>query len=348
MNTIVKKLERYQELDALRGIAALLVVFFHLTMSVEDNSSFLKLGVTGVDLFFIISGFVIFMSLQNNSNTRVFIINRICRLYPTYWAAVIFTFLIILTLTIYNSDENVLYLFPKFIINLTMLQFYFNVGDIDGTYWTLIIELLFYAFILGLFKSRYLKYFKFIGVFICSITIISCYYFYDVEQVKNIISWIPLFQFFPLFFSGIIFYKIFNSNEKVYVNYLLIIFCLLCQISLFPYSGRSHLYISWADYSIMMGSYFILFSLFVNNRLKMFVNKVTLFFGKISYALYLIHQYISVSIIIPLFYHKLQMNFWCVIFFIDLPIIICIATLITYKLEIPFSKKMKDKLYALL
>ena len=50
------KSTRYKELDALRGIAALVVVLFHLTMEREQAKLGFELGVTGVDLFFIISG----------------------------------------------------------------------------------------------------------------------------------------------------------------------------------------------------------------------------------------------------------------------------------------------------
>ena len=70
---------RYKELDALRGFAALFVVFFHYTTHTAYASSFLELGVTGVDLFFIISGFVIFMSIGQVSSAREFIINRFAR-----------------------------------------------------------------------------------------------------------------------------------------------------------------------------------------------------------------------------------------------------------------------------
>ena len=71
------KLKRYQELDALRGIAALFVVLFHFTLNRPEAEYGLKLGVTGVDLFFIISGFVIFMSLTNINSSKEFIVNRV-------------------------------------------------------------------------------------------------------------------------------------------------------------------------------------------------------------------------------------------------------------------------------
>ena len=64
---------RLQELDALRGIAALMVVLFHFTMGRQEANLGFKLGTTGVDLFFIISGFVIFMSLSKVKNSKDFI-----------------------------------------------------------------------------------------------------------------------------------------------------------------------------------------------------------------------------------------------------------------------------------
>lgn len=64
------QLSRYEELDALRGIAALMVVLFHFTMYRQETKFGFKLGTTGVDLFFLISGFVIIMSLIKIKNSK--------------------------------------------------------------------------------------------------------------------------------------------------------------------------------------------------------------------------------------------------------------------------------------
>ena len=53
------KTHRYEELDALRGVASLMVVFFHFTWRRPEANLGFILGTTGVDLFFIISGFLI-------------------------------------------------------------------------------------------------------------------------------------------------------------------------------------------------------------------------------------------------------------------------------------------------
>lgn len=288
------------------------------------------------------------MSLQNISRGIDFVINRVSRLYPTYWASVTFTFILILSYLIYNNGNNLDNKLIQYLGNLTMFQFYLNfphrIDDLDGPYWTMLIEMLFYISILFLFLTKLLKYLKAIGIILCLIIVVMTQYFYNISFVKHIVTWLPLLQFLPLFFAGTIFYNISTKKDNLVFNYLIIVLCFLCQIVLFPFAGRSNVYINSSEYSIMLFVYFALFILFVNNRLSFIVNKTTLFLGKISYALYLIHQYISLEIIIPHFYNKLGINFWIVAIFIDLPIIIGIATFITYKIEIPYSRKMREKL----
>ena len=335
--------KRLNELDALRGIAALLVVFFHFTMKKNNFDHFFKLGTTGVDLFFMISGFVIFMSLERISKGIDFAINRLSRLYPTYWFSVTFTFTVFSLVTICKEESSAIYIL-KYLGNMTMFQFYLMIPNLDGPYWTLIIEMNFYIILLILFQLKLIKSINIISVITCSITIVATIFFGDFNFVKQIIFWAPILQFFPLFFAGMVFYKIYNREGKLLQNYLLIVFCLFCQMLLFQYAGSSNKYINQSQYNLMLTIYFLIFTFFVNNKLGVIVNKITLFLGKISYALYLVHQYISIEIIIPFFYNKIGLNFWVTSLFIALPIIILIATFITFKIEVPYSKKMKEKL----
>jgi peptidoglycan/LPS O-acetylase OafA/YrhL len=79
---------RLQELDALRGIAVILVVFMHITIENDQAKDIFELGVTGVDLFFVISGFVILLTLEKTKSWQDFVISRFSRLYPAYWVSV--------------------------------------------------------------------------------------------------------------------------------------------------------------------------------------------------------------------------------------------------------------------
>jgi peptidoglycan/LPS O-acetylase OafA/YrhL len=91
---------RLHSLEGLRGFAALIVVFLHVYMSLQavPNSgaaasffSFSKNGYLAVDLFFVLSGFVIYDSykskLRNNSDFGAFILRRIGRLWPAFMIA---------------------------------------------------------------------------------------------------------------------------------------------------------------------------------------------------------------------------------------------------------------------
>jgi len=346
-NTQLRKIVRYKELDALRGIAALMVVLFHFTMDKDQYNAVFKLGTTGVDLFFMISGFVIFMSLNKISGSKQFIINRISRLYPSYWVAVTFTFILMLAVKLMrHSSINTLYQIKKYIANLTMLQYYFRMPDIDAPYWTLLVELLFYAVILLLHRLKLLNYINSIGVITIILVSISAHFFYDVNAIKKALKFIPFLQFVPLFLAGINFYKLYTNKETVLKKYLFITFCLLVQISLFKYAGRSKSYINAYEYAGMLSLYFILFAAFINNKLHFIISRYTLFFGKISYALYVVHEYVSIKIIIPLLVNKLHVPFFIAAFGVALPIVIILATLTTFYIEIPLGKTLKKKMEA--
>src|SRR5215467_9983632 len=85
---------RKLELDGLRGIAVLLVVYHHwmpLTLNISGDSVAGRLGAlswSGVDLFFVLSGFLIGGILLDHKNSpsyfKTFYIRRVCRILPLY------------------------------------------------------------------------------------------------------------------------------------------------------------------------------------------------------------------------------------------------------------------------
>jgi len=336
------KTGRYEELDSLRGIAALFVLFFHYTLHRPEANLGFRFGVTGVDLFFMISGFVIFMTLKKINQSSDFIISRVSRLYPTYWACVTLTFILICINPLNNTPVD----YKQYLFNLTMFQYYFRIRNIDGPYWTLLIEMVFYISILLVFHFKIMRYLKLMGVIVCITAAALCFYFNQNKVVEKIFWVFPLLSFLPLFFAGIIFYDIYTLKEKLLQNYLLIALCLVSQTILFP-KGRSTDYITNFEYFIILVIYFSIFILFVHHKLKFIVNPVTIFLGKISYAVYLIHQYISTKLIIPYLTDKLHINFWIASLFVALPVVLLLSTLITFYIDIPSRKLMKDWLLKL-
>ncbi len=317
---------RFQELDCLRGLAAALVICFHIF----GDFAFLRVGLTGVDLFFIISGFVIFMSINAVSSGKEFVINRLSRLYPTYWVCVSITFLFSLT-------GGVLHI-KTYLANMTMFQYYFGKPDLDGSYWTMIIEMLFYILILILFTTKLLKYILGIGITITLAMLAD-----SILQVNNLpfmsTHAVPLLSFFPLFFAGVVFYKIYQKQGSI-ANYLIILLCYVTQIMLFKFT-RAFWRLNQLEYAIMLTIYFTVFTLFVNGWLKFIVVRPLLFLGKISFSLYLIHQYFLILIAMPFLRSKFHVS-WAVSGFIAIPFAILLATLINRFFEVPGTKLMKD------
>lgn len=127
---------RLSELDALRGIAALMVVIGHYTARYNDfytPISFpfkFEYGGYGVQLFFLISGFVIFLTLNKTRHPLEFVVSRFSRLYPAYWVAVLLTFTLI---SIFSLPDTITT--PSTydaLVNLTMLQRWFRIGILMG------------------------------------------------------------------------------------------------------------------------------------------------------------------------------------------------------------------------
>lgn len=135
---------RITGLDSLRGLAALAVVIYHYTDAynhVLDEHLALwfdfKRGNLGVDAFFVISGFVIFMTLDKSTSAADFVVSRFSRLFPAYWVCLVCTYV--------GVDLSGLprfhYPLADFAANFTMVQQALGFSHIDGVYWTLQLEL---------------------------------------------------------------------------------------------------------------------------------------------------------------------------------------------------------------
>jgi len=141
-----KKLESIQ---SLRGIAVLLVVFYHifeyekkLGFDSQVTSSFYKVGAAGVDIFFVISGFVMFyIGSKKKESCSSFLLNRAVRIYPLYWvytSVVVVIFFIAPQLFTRSGGVDDVSFLKSFLLLPS------NGAPILGQGWTLIYEMYFY------------------------------------------------------------------------------------------------------------------------------------------------------------------------------------------------------------
>lgn len=335
---------RLLELDALRGIAALMVVLFHFTMDRPEMYLGFKYGVTGVDFFFIISGFVIFLTLSSTKNWKDFVISRFSRLYPTYWTVVTFTALMTLIYRLIHS-ESLSGLLTDYLGNMTMIQYYFKIPNLDEPFWTLLIEMQFYVVMLLVFSLRWLDRILWIGAAGLAFVLFNHYVLSSAAPLifKFSRGLVGLINHFPLFFAGILFYKIkFNQGNRL-AKLPLLAACLGTQVVLYPDGGTSYLYISQVEYAAMLAIYFAVFMLYAFDIPMRIVNRGTVFLGTISYSLYLVHKFVCKSLIIPFLEGQMGMNFWVVVFLVCLPTVIMLASIITFYVEKPALQYIRSK-----
>ncbi|RYE37010.1 MAG: acyltransferase [Sphingobacteriaceae bacterium] len=267
----LKQKKALYQVDLLRAIAATGVCLFHF---ICGNSKFLdrynliykpfQFGYLGVDVFFIISGFIICYSFPSNYQTKnviTFFKKRLLRVHPPYLMSISLTILVAYTAALYTHN-------PVHVSGLNLFYHFFYLNNftdvtyITGVYWTLGIEFQFYI-ILGLLFSRMCK---------------SFYYLSGIILFLLALSWINIdhthliFGHTPLFCIGILLYFILFNYQYPKV----ILLCLLVtSLIILGYNQTASFYTSLFTICIIC--------------IPFGKNKLVQFLSGISYSLYLVH-----------------------------------------------------------
>jgi peptidoglycan/LPS O-acetylase OafA/YrhL len=337
---------RLGELDALRGLAALSVCLFHFS-AINHSSLFplkvFRYGATGVDLFFTISGFVIYLSAGKAKTGREFWISRFIRLYPAYWLSIIVAILasLLLDRRAVTPGDGLGYLTGNFL----MLQPLFKSAYLVQAYWTLYVELCFYLFItiVKQLKVRH-RIEPIIGVcLLAELALNSAYllaprtglYAHSFVIARNLV---PLISYFGFFSSGIIYYKIYTEGFTL-CRVLLLLFGFSLVPLIHPVSGLFNLFFGAPDRLICAAVINLLFVLFVTGKIRFLRTRLLYFFGAISYALYLVHESFGQAADRFLLAHFHISPTAGIVAGISLSV--ALATLITYGLERPTAAFLK-------
>jgi peptidoglycan/LPS O-acetylase OafA/YrhL len=290
---------RIIQFDALRGIAILMVVGFHFTtryQQIYGHPSQLPFemsdGHFGVKLFFLISGFAIFMSLERTSNSLDFLVFRWARLFPAYWCSVLLTHVAV-TLFSLPGRETSTY---AAIVNLSMLQQWLCVPHVDEAYWVLTVELSFYSLMVAVFMLQLLPRIERIAaVWLGLMITVMAVENFSPLRLPLIVKTSLLLEHGNLFVAGIMFYRMQHRSVEM-KPYLILASALAVEFLL--HGLRS---------GFVCGVFFMVFYSIV--RKVLFVNlllsaKPLVSLGAISYCLYLLHQNIGYVLLQELYEKK--------------------------------------------
>jgi peptidoglycan/LPS O-acetylase OafA/YrhL len=283
--------QRIIEFESLRGLSALGVILYHYTgryhhfFQHRDPLWYYQNYHTFWNpMFFMISGYLIYLILQKKIKKPLdFVYSRFSRLYPTYWFCLTITFLVVRWAQLPHRQVAT----ADFCWNFLMFQEVLgNPNFVDGAYWTLTLEMVFYAFMLVLFATRQLHRVEFLVL--AWVLMPLCFSQFGLpEFIDNSHTWRSLLMigYSHYFGAGIMIYRLRNERVTVFRS-LLLAGCLAVPLMTIPAPEN------WIS---LLGMFvFILAALRMLPPLRA---KVLLFFGSISYPLYLLHQNIGYAII---------------------------------------------------
>jgi peptidoglycan/LPS O-acetylase OafA/YrhL len=333
---------RLEEIDVLRGLAALCVVLSHYLPHCVKFFGETPLGFEvptvygfyAVHLFFIISGFVISLTLERSNTWRDFAFSRLSRLYPAYWTAL--TLMVAVEFLVFGNAPWI----SGYVVNMTMLQEFVGFTNLDNVFWSLTVELAFYAIMGVVFATGFLVRIETVAAIWLAL---ACLWSLVAQHLGiGLPSFLPrlfIFQHVPFFVAGIAFYRItVKGSTRSRVALVLAALAAAGWIDGLPADAPA---VGWIDGLRRTGiaaTLFATFGLAVTGKLRFAVSPATLWLGTISYPLYLIHRNLGLSTMVRL--HELGLPVW-LLFTLTLVGALVLATALTYLVERPALRTLR-------
>lgn len=337
--------KRLYEIDGLRFVAAMAVVMCHFAgvptgaWAQGGRATFPELnpaadfGYLGVDLFFVISGFVVLMSLWDRRPAD-FVVSRVVRMFPAYWAC-----LILAAVIYYTTGWGVDYgsanegMWQRLVSNVAMMQTGEGGQLMELVYWSLWIELHFYGLIVFL-CWRGVTYRRTL-IFMTGWLLLGVF----ADETKfSVLQFLLVPRWGPYFVAGMAFYLIYRYGANL-VLWLVI----GASWSLMAYAGVKQInpLIAWPgvhQYVVpaVITLIFVVMGLVATDRLRFMRWRWLAPLGALTYPLYLLHETVSRPII-----HALQprLNKWTVLA-IAIAAVVASAYLIHRLIERPLQRVM--------
>ncbi len=304
-----------EDIDGLRSIAVLLVVLCHVGFYGFDG------GYLGVDMFFVISGFLITSNIiykleNNNFSFKKFYLNRIKRIAPVLVFILLFLTIFNLFVLFPNSLQNYFKFLPYALLGLgNYAASNLSTGYFDASSeryqllhtWSLGVEEQFYLIVPVLLvliwkiKSYFTKTILVILIYIVSIAV-SIYCVACIDDFKSNYYLIHT-RFFEIFTGTILAYfysKIPNIKSKLVANVIHFLSVVVLIFLSYYYNEN----ISWPGFNALIVSALTGMLIYLGNEdnphtltKKILSSNFMRFIGKISYSLYLWHWIIIATLV---------------------------------------------------
>ena len=337
-----KKSTRILELDALRAIAALNLLLFHFTFVFPNKYGFdeslgfsFPFGKYGVQLFFMLSGFVNAMTLLKKQKPKEFIVARFIRIFPTYWLVICLNLILLSSFAMFGSQIEV----DSAIANASVMPTLFGYEAWEPVTWTLQVEVLFYFILMTLFIGGALKNVFRTGMLLCCISLFAVPLIrqwqmmapeQNIVQACGFLSDLLILEYLPLFVTGMLLHEIWSKRSGVLVNAFGILF------AGFVFHATDKL-----DHNPLATILLLtMLCLSAYGKLPLLRLKPFVFISSISYALYLFHNNLGCLVIRWLHDAGLSPILSVALAF---AFTVAVATAITWWFEQPISAYMRKK-----
>ncbi|MBB6004496.1 acyltransferase [Arcicella rosea] len=335
----------------LRGFAAFVVVFYHIGGYIKKNfpvdflGDFFGFGFAGVDLFFVISGFIIhFTSKQyfgNPSKLKEYLIKRIVRVFPIYWIILTVMFFFSWLTSIISHREVFGANYPHNLVSYFQTYLLLPLHPaINAVSWTLSYELFFYFIFSFLIISKRLWF-----VPVC-ILMVSAFNLILIEQSGS--------KYFKFIFSGyniefMLGFLICKFYDKLKLSSILSLIILILALGIILIWGNEVSDFDYIKRILVFGlsSGLILISLLnLESNRTVKVPQFSILVGNASYVLYLIHfpMLLLLNKIPLLLGFKLSMDGVIFYNYFIVLVILCSSLTIHRFIEKPISLFLSDKL----
>jgi len=328
--------KRIKELDSIRGLAALTVVFGHFCLMLPSlpNSikfsplRFLWAGGEAVIVFYVLSGFVLSMALYHSkTNYWGYLIKRFVRIYIPYYFWIIITFALFILFSPYEVAGLRDWFYDRWqgsitkidIINHIVLLNNFFTENYNPVIWSLAqemrISIVFPLLFLLFYKLSWKKTilialsFSLISVFLNMLHIGKAEGFYN--------GYADTLHFTSMFMVGMLLFKyqekliyLYQNMKKYKKGFLIALGIILYLYSILIYGFfRNDTTFLFKDWGVVMGVSIFIIMAMSNLKIKAFLNKsVFVYLGEISYSIYLCHFPIMM-VLFKLLYTKIPIFF---------------------------------------